>query len=105
MSFYAGCFALAAGIFVTAAVLWTYQRERRTAYRQFERMGMTRFCRAWYQLTELCVLIVPAAVVGTAAGIGIVWLILWILLQRQNAQAQLTLTAFGSVAAWTAVFV
>ena len=104
MSFYAGCFALAAGIFVTAAVLWTYQRERRTAYRQFERMGMTRFCRAWYQLTELCVLIVPAAVVGTAAGIGIVWLILWILLQRQNAQAQLTLTAFGSVAAWTAVF-
>ena len=40
MSFYAGCFALAAGIFVTAAVLWTYQRERRTAYRQFERMGM-----------------------------------------------------------------
>ena len=51
MSFYAGCFALAAGIFVTAAVLWTYQRERRTAYRQFERMGMTRFCRAWYQLT------------------------------------------------------
>lgn len=104
MSFYAGCFALAAGIFVTAAVLWTYQRERRTAYRQFERMGMTRFCRAWYQLTELCVLIVPAAVVGTAAGIGIVWLILWILLQRQNAQARLTLTAFGSVAAWTAVF-
>ena len=104
MSFYAGCFALAAGIFVTAAVLWTYQRERRTAYRQFERMGMTRFCRAWYQLTELCVLIVPSAVVGTAAGIGIVWLILWILLQRQNAQAQLTLTAFGSVAAWTAVF-
>ncbi len=104
MSFYAGCFALAAGIFVTAAVLWTYQRERRTAYRQFERMGMTRFCRAWYQLTELCVLIVPAAVVGTAAGIGIVWLILWILLQRQNAQAQLTLTAFSSVAAWTAVF-
>ena len=104
MSIYAGCFALAAGIFVTAAVLWTYQRERRTAYRQFERMGMTCFCRAWYQLTELCVLIVPAAVVGTAAGIGIVWLILWILLQRQNAQAQLTLTAFGSVAAWTAVF-
>ena len=49
-------------------------------------------------------MIVPAAVVGTAAGIGIVWLILWILLQRQNAQAQLTLTAFGSVAAWTAVF-
>ena len=49
MSFYAGCFALAAGIFVTAAVLWTYQRERRTAYRQFERMGMTRFCRAWYR--------------------------------------------------------
>ena len=104
MGFYAGGFALAAGIFVTAAVLWTYQRERRTAYRQFERMGMTRFCRAWYQLTELCVLIVPAAVVGTAAGIGIVWLILWILLQRQNAQAQLTLTAFSSVAAWTAVF-
>lgn len=104
MASYAGCFALAAGIFVTAAVIWTYQRERQAAYRQFDRMGVSLLYRIRYQFIELCVLMIPAAVAGTAAGIGIVWLVLWILLQRQNAQAQLTLTAFGSVAAWTACF-
>lgn len=104
MASYAGCFALAAGIFVTAAVIWTYQRERQAAYRQFDRMGVSLLYRIRYQFIELCVLMIPAAVAGTAAGVGIVWLVLWILLQRQNAQAQLTLTAFGSVAAWTACF-